>query len=659
MRKKLGNKSFPLIGGCILAIAVLLGIAILLLSGCLLKKGETSALYIYMCGSTLETNGAAATSNIKEMLETEVPDNTTVIIQTGGSKKWRDYDIASDKLSRYAIENHKLVLKQTVNNDNMGESSTLSDFLDYCDKEYPAERKSVILWDHGSGSIGGVCFDQNYGMDSLTVGELQEAFAKGRRHYDMIGFDACLMATLDTSVVMSEFADYMLASQEIEPSGGWDYRKVIENYGTKDDIVDFGKAICDAYMKKCKKNKNDLGATLALIDLSKMENVKKNFGTLSEKMESLTKKKYGNFEILSASDKSTKFGGNGALEGYNNLLDLYQFAKNFSEKEGEDVCQSIEQAIPYKVAGESRKNASGVSLYYPFEYDKEQLQGYIDVCKEEPYKNYLENLYSDIPKKRIQFKDKGSIAKDGSFRIQLTEASKKYIKSVNFYLIEFKQSEDDMSFKPVINGLGIDNDIFKDWDKMDFHSNFRGVWLALDGYPLSYSVVESNESQIVFSAPVIVNDSLTNLRFSFIFDDQYPNGGYYQTIGLWDGMDEDGIVSKKITSLKKGDHVTILSRKIDVGDYNASLSKGKTYTIGGKGGKIQEIPLTEKNYQYVYEIKDIFGKVYYSDTAIFQMRYTKEELEKNPLPDGKYAAKITAISSDVDNKVTYGGMDED
>ncbi|MCR5235609.1 MAG: hypothetical protein K6E34_00220 [Lachnospiraceae bacterium] len=36
-------------------------------------------------------------------------------------------------------------------------------------------------------------------------------------HFDFIGFDACLMATVETAYMLSPYADYMIASEEFEP----------------------------------------------------------------------------------------------------------------------------------------------------------------------------------------------------------------------------------------------------------------------------------------------------------------------------------------------------------------------------------------------------------------------------------------------------------
>lgn len=636
-------------------------ITALLLSGCLCgcypHKKETLALYIYMCGSNLETNSGAATKNIKEMLGADIPPNTTVVIETGGSEKWRNYDISSDKLSRYVIENGELVLMETAENTNMGNTAALTDFLNYCTREYPADRTGVIFWDHGGGSVKGVCFDENFSFDGLTLAELNEAFSSVNKRFDFIGFDACLMATYDTATVLSRYADYMIASEEIEPSGGWDYKTLLQSFTQNISTEDFGKAVCNSYIKKCKLNNKDFLATLSLFDLTKAEEMNKTFELFAENMELAIAEKYGNIGILTAVDSSTKFGGNSAVEGYSNMIDLHNFADSLKDSNtyAEKLCTALNDFIVYKVNGEGRAHAGGISIYYPSIYDENEINTYLSICMSEKYKMYLNELYTNIPDATIEFIDKGSEAEDGSFQISLSPGSKKYVKSVNFYLLEFAENKENPE-KMKINGLGIDNDIFKDWNNLKFHSNFRGIWLGLDGKLLSYSEIDSNEDRIIFSAPVIVNGNETNLRFSFTWDESYEGGGYYSVIGLWNGIDENGIADKEITPLKSGDKVTILTRQLNEGDYLSSLTKGETITIGENKGIISEIPLSQENYQYVYAVTDIFGNVFYSSTAIFKMQYNYNELLENPLPDGEYAAKIMVISTDVDNVTAYGGV---
>ena len=205
-----------------------------------------------------------------------------------------------------------------------------------------------------------------------------------------------------------------------------------------------------------------------------------------------------------------------------------------------------------------------------------------------------------------------------------------------------------------VSKLGADNDIFKDWDSMTFHSNFRGIWLGLNGHQLCYTISECNDKQIIFQSPLIVNDKVTNLRFSFTFDDNYEGGGYYDVIGMWDGIDENGLPSKQVTSLKKGDKVVALKKCVSLADYSTYYDKSDEFEIGDEL-LVSEIPLSEQYYQYVYVVTDIFGNEFYSKSAGFEMKYSKESLEEKPLKDGEYAADIIYIDN-VDNELVYDNI---
>ena len=96
---------------------------------------------------------------------------------------------------------------------------TLTDFLAYATDNYPADRTAVILWDHGGGSVNGVCADELYEFDALELPELYTAFRdvwqpdESDPALELIGFDACLMATVDVADTFREFAHYMVAPE--------------------------------------------------------------------------------------------------------------------------------------------------------------------------------------------------------------------------------------------------------------------------------------------------------------------------------------------------------------------------------------------------------------------------------------------------------------
>ena len=53
-------------------------------------SADTWAVYWYICGSDLESEYGSASADIAELLRARLPDNVTVVLQTGGTKKWHN-----------------------------------------------------------------------------------------------------------------------------------------------------------------------------------------------------------------------------------------------------------------------------------------------------------------------------------------------------------------------------------------------------------------------------------------------------------------------------------------------------------------------------------------------------------------------------------------
>lgn len=84
---------------------------------------------------------------------------------------------------------------------------------DLGDFHLPADRYMLIFWNHGGGSTSGVCFDETADYDGLTIHEINDVLynfteANPDFHLDLIGFDACLMATYEAAAHMQYYADF-------------------------------------------------------------------------------------------------------------------------------------------------------------------------------------------------------------------------------------------------------------------------------------------------------------------------------------------------------------------------------------------------------------------------------------------------------------------
>src|SRR5690606_5837113 len=109
---------------------------------------------------------------------------------------------------------------------NTGDPAFLADFIRNGILAYPAEHYALVLSDHGA-SWPGVGADGSSNNDTLTVPELEKALATALDGLaigtlDMVGFDACLMATYEVASALAPYADRLVASQELEPGHGWD-----------------------------------------------------------------------------------------------------------------------------------------------------------------------------------------------------------------------------------------------------------------------------------------------------------------------------------------------------------------------------------------------------------------------------------------------------
>ena len=159
---------------------------------------------VYLCATDLESQSGMATADLNEMLYATISDKVNVIVETGGTSGWRNNVISSTTNQRYRVTSKGLELLQ----DNLGKKSmvdpaTLSDFIQYSKAKYPADRYMLVLWDHGGGSLTGYGYDQNFTNDSMTLDEMGTALKNGGCAFDIVGFDACLMSTLETAMVWS------------------------------------------------------------------------------------------------------------------------------------------------------------------------------------------------------------------------------------------------------------------------------------------------------------------------------------------------------------------------------------------------------------------------------------------------------------------------
>ncbi len=176
---------------------------------------QTTTVLVYMCGTDLQD---AACEDLIEMAEVESGGQIRIVALAGGTHEWDLEDLEGDTRNFMVIEDGYITELEDWGAASMGSGESLEEFLSYGLTEYPADRTVVILWDHGAGSEGGVCFDETADDDGLTIVEIDRALQRVEQsvpgyHIDVFGCDACMMATYEMAAMLSRYAvDYYVAS---------------------------------------------------------------------------------------------------------------------------------------------------------------------------------------------------------------------------------------------------------------------------------------------------------------------------------------------------------------------------------------------------------------------------------------------------------------
>ncbi len=257
---------------------------------------------------------------------------------------------------------------------NMGDPETLKWFINYTIQHYSAKKYALILWDHG-GNWEGVCWDWT-DNDYLTIEEVKRAISESAiEHIDLLGFDACLMASIEVAYTMSltDKVDVMVASEEFIPWDGWPYDLILsgltENPGWSAE--EFSIHIVDNYIASYSHGTQGFAwyATLSAIDLTEVE-------TIVSKMADLTG------EILADFNKYKR-----AVTGAKNLadrywfgfwhqgpyIDLYQFIlmlgtiNNKLTSYTRPILEKWNEVVIYAGAcnGPHKNRANGLTIYFP------------------------------------------------------------------------------------------------------------------------------------------------------------------------------------------------------------------------------------------------------------------------------------------------------
>ena len=350
----------------------------------------TKLLAIYMVGSDLEEDYLSGTSDFKELVQGHhslITDHVVeVIVAFGGANKdgWRgmkfanmDQIIADGQDQQFGNETSPGSYLYQDNNANMDDEESLTLFLTYIRETYPGfEQRFLTFWDHGN-TYRGFGGDTNFPYDYLDMNEITRSFELSHSDiFDLIGFDACLMASIEVAKVVEPYANYMIASEEEEPGHGWLWSEVIQVYAEQDDIVEAGKLMVDNFVQNVHEYE-DKRKTLSLLDLNRYDELVAALDPVVTLMnhQILFDDEYA-APVASTITRSGAFGES-ERDDSRSSIDLKHFALLLSEDFAgtelgsnlEELIVAIDQFVIHSNHDGSRPYAHGIAIAPPEDTD--------------------------------------------------------------------------------------------------------------------------------------------------------------------------------------------------------------------------------------------------------------------------------------------------
>lgn len=591
-----------------------------------------------------EVPAGAASSDINEILSGEWSDKINIVIQTGGATKWDNSVINPNKTQRFEYKNGVFKEVDNMSLQDSCDPNTLADFMKFCDENYPSDHRMLVLWDHGAGAFG-------YGVDDIydsrmTLKDIESAFAANYKedaenpHFDIIGFDACLMGSTEVAHSLYGYGKYLLGSEEVEPGDGWNHSEYLQAM-TDDPTLNpaaIGQVVADSYLDyyvAWRVNTHDIldfDVQFSVIDINAAEDTYNSYCELNS---AILKDAVKDISVLStvgaAADNSTRF----AESAYRilNTIDLANYMNSLSEyypNECGEVLDNLDRAVLYHRESGYLSDSEGISIYMPvYVGGAGGMQYFLDyinsVCDDDATNAlYYYKIAGCLNDEYQQFAtDKGfgtasvidtselkrfthneiTLGEDG-FSIALTDGQKTNAQKANVELGKYDEDEGTITYygEGASASIGEDGVVSTDFD---------GKWITLNGQPLYTEIVSETESAVSYRSPVKINYEDCYLLLSY--DKATGETSIKGATKLTNEEDASSayVSAKQNIELKGGDQITPVYDVYSGEDGSITKLEGDI-VVYGKLTKAEMSAVSDGTYLNTVVLTDIRGDKYYS-----------------------------------------------
>ena len=595
-----------------------------------------------------------ATKNLRKLFSVALPENVSVVIQTGGANSWSMTQINPNASQRFLYDCNGLTELANTYPQNMGSEQTFTDFLRFCQTSYPADHQMLLLWDHGGGSFG-FCNDEMYDGDGVSLAEMRNALAAvygdapAAPPFELVGFDACLMASTEVAEALHGYAKYLTASEETEMGDGWLYDVWLGELAAHPEMngAMLGKVIADSFVESCANFSINVQwlnmeavATFSVIDVEKAHAVYEAYTDLCAAALQDTAADPGPLAALGrAAGKSIHYGG--SAYKHLNTLDLGTFMQNLSADypaETKAVLSALGEAVLYHRETSYAKGSLGLSVYFPTNVDS--LYGLIY------YLEYLDTVCIDPDMKALYYyKVAGCLNEEqqayaltagyGAFpTLDVTPLDRLALETPNIcedYSVELPISNEVAAlmqgatvsvalYDADANELcfyGDDACLYLD-EYRTLRTTFDGSWVMLDGHVLPLEIIDKTDTFLRYRAPIRYND--TENAYLIIAYDVATDA--YSLLGVQAMNEAADTLGRNLIPVEVGSRIAIQYRVEDMEDETIGQAYGATFPFRA-GSRITRSALENGEYYLALTVVDTRGDAYYPALVRFRMESGK------------------------------------
>jgi len=626
------NKKYIFIG-IIILLVILLGIVVTRIFKSTIKdKNLSRTIMIYMVGSDLESEAGLATVDLDGIdYDSMDNENVNVLLIAGGAKEWQNDYIDGNETSIYELKENGFEKVKTQEIKNMGDYKVFSDFLEYSYDNYKTDEYDLIFWNHG-GAILGSEFDE-LSDDYLSLKDWEEALKDSpfgsKNKLEMIIFSTCLNGTIEVAETFVDYADYLIASEEVTIGTQLDGDlKYINEVTKQDSAYDVALKYISAYKKKVNDYKelykahtgkeNYIYSTYSLIDLSKIKELEKSVDDFFEDID--VSENYN--KIAKVRSNLYQYAYDSSDDPTYDMVDLYNLVeglKELSPTKAEKLLKNIESAVLYNYATNSKSR--GISIYFPYNGGTEYQKAFLKLYKSfDSFDNY-EEFISDFSAvktssyKKLDYKNNNinlnASETDADFAIELTDEQKESYAKASY--IVFRDNKDGY-YLPVYKGDEVN------LDGNTLSANIKNKQLKVISTDDSTENIitlfetEVTDEYIKYNTNVTLedfgNDNISNWKFnaatiSLIYDKNKKTTKIGSVVLI---NDDEYTPNSVAIDLKDYSHVVFASSSYKILDENGNYNENweSNGIIEGIETKVNEIAFEQQTFDDEYDYYCIF-----------------------------------------------------